>query len=71
MNNLIRMGWPRERVKAGDPLTVTGWRGKRATKPYLGATIDPSGLPRLLRFGEAVFGDGSKLTAGAQTASTF
>ena len=69
MNNLDRMGWARERVKAGDPLTITGWRGKPAKVPYLGATIDPSGLPRMLRLQHAEFGDGSKFTIGAQTVS--
>jgi hypothetical protein len=34
MNNIDRMGWTRERVKAGDPLTITGWRGKPAKVPY-------------------------------------
>ena len=62
MHNLDRAGWALERVKAGDPLTITGWRGRKATVPYLGATIDPSGLPRLLRLREAEFGDGSKFT---------
>jgi hypothetical protein len=67
MNNLTRAGWTRERVKAGDPLTITGWRGKAATNPYLGATIDPSsGLPRLAKLKEAEFRDGAKFTAGAQ-----
>jgi hypothetical protein len=66
MNNLDRAGWTRERVKAGDPITITGWRGKAAKNPYLGATVDPSGLPRLLRLKEAEFGDGSKYTVAGQ-----
>ncbi len=37
MNNLDRAGWKRERVKSGDPLTITGWRGRAASNPYLGA----------------------------------
>ena len=68
MNNLTRAGWTRERAKAGDPITITGWRGRRVSTPYLGATIDASGLPRLLRLREAEFADGSKFTAGAQAA---
>ena len=62
MNNLDRAGWTRERVKSGDPLTITGWRGRAASNPYLGATVDPSGLPRLVRLRNAEFGDGSKFT---------
>jgi hypothetical protein len=69
VSNLVRAGWTRERARVGDPLMVTGWRGKAARVPYLGATVDPSGLPRLLRYIEAEFGDGSKLTAGAQAAA--
>jgi Family of unknown function (DUF6152) len=65
MSNLVRVGWTRERAKVGDPLIITGWRGKAARAPYLGATIDSSGLPRLLRYRDVEFGDGSKLTAGA------
>jgi hypothetical protein len=65
MSNLVRVGWTRERAKVGDPLIFTGWRGKAARAPYLGATIDSSGLPRLLRYRDVEFGDGSKLTAGA------
>ena len=69
MFNLERMGWTRERVRVGDPLTITGWRGKPAKVPYLGATIDPSGLPRLLRLQGAEFGDGTKYTiAGGSNA---
>src|SRR5262245_61305877 len=67
MSNLVRAGWTRERAKVGDPLIITGWRGKAARVPYLGATIDPSGLPRLVRYRDAEFGDGSKMTAGAQS----
>jgi hypothetical protein len=65
MFNLERMGWTRQRVRVGDPLTITGWRGKPAKVPYLGATIDPSGLPRLLRLTDAEFGDGTKYTIAA------
>ena len=69
MNNLDRAGWTRERAKAGDPITITGWRGRAASNPYLGATIDPSGLPRLVRLREAEFGNGSKFTITAQLAA--
>lgn len=61
--NLERLGWARDRAKVGDPFVITGWRGKPAKNPYLGATVDPSsGLPRLLRLKEADFVDGSKFT---------
>jgi hypothetical protein len=70
VSNLVRVGWTRERARVGDPLIVTGWRGKAARVPYLGATIDPSGLPRLLRYLHVEFADGSKMTAGAQAAAT-
>jgi hypothetical protein len=70
ISNLVRAGWTRERARVGDPLIVKGWRGKAATDPYLSATIDPSGLPRLLRYINVEFADGSKLTAGAQAAAT-
>jgi hypothetical protein len=67
MSNLIRGGWTREKVKPGDPLTITGWRGKRASNPYLGATIDPAGLPRLLKSNLAEFRDGSRYPTARQT----
>jgi hypothetical protein len=69
ISNLVRVGWTRERARVGDPLIVTGWRGKAAKVPYLGATVDPSGLPRLLRYLHVEFADGSKMTAGAQAAA--
>jgi hypothetical protein len=68
MNNLDRAGWTRERVKAGDALTITGWRGRPARSPYLGATVDPSGMPRLLRLVAAEFANGSKYAIPAAPA---
>ena len=65
--NIERVGWARDRAKVGDPVTITGWRGKPAKNPYLGAAVDPSsGLPRLLRLKEADFVDGSKFTITTQ-----
>ena len=67
MNNLTRAGWTPERLKPGDPITITGWRGKPARNPYLGAAIDASsGLPRLAKLREAQFRDGSKYPVSAQ-----
>jgi hypothetical protein len=64
--NLERIGWARDRAKVGEPITMTGWRGRPAKNPYLGATVDPSsGLPRLLRLNEADFADGSRFTINA------
>jgi hypothetical protein len=59
MNSLVTSGWTRERVKAGDVVTITGWRG-RAHVGYLEAAADPSGLPRLMKIKDAEFSDGSK-----------
>ena len=65
--NLERMGWARDRAKVGEPITMTGWRGRPAKNPYLGATVDPaSGLPRLLRLQVADFANGSQFKIGAQ-----
>ena len=65
--NLERMGWARDRAKVGEPITLTGWRGKPAKNPYLGATVDSaSGLPRLLRLQEADFANGSQFKINAQ-----
>jgi hypothetical protein len=67
INSLVRSGWTRERVKAGDVITITGPRGK-AGVGYLDAKADPSGLPRLMRLREAEFSDGSKLSTTPQPA---
>jgi hypothetical protein len=66
MNGLVASGWTRDRVKAGEAISITGWRGKAGTAGYLQATAEPSGLPRLMRVKDAEFSDGSKFPATPQ-----
>jgi hypothetical protein len=67
MNSLTNGGWTRDRVKAGDAIFITGFRGKPGAG-YLNAPVDPSGLPRLIGIKEAEFSDGSKFQVNAQAA---
>src|SRR5262245_1758132 len=46
VNRLIKAGWAREKVKAGDLITITGPRGNERTVGLYKATVDPSGQPR-------------------------
>ncbi len=51
---MIRQGWSRNTVNPGDPVTVTGWRARRGSRPVAGGN-------------RMTLSDGTVMTIGASS----